>query len=179
VSVFNNPASGAREAADAYIQAVLELIGDRDPVEILSGTPAVFAAVVDAESPERLAAPERPGAWSIAGILRHMADSELVWGYRLRMVLTEERPTLRGYDQDAWSDRLSYALADPRRALNAFSALRSDHLDVLDRLDADDLLRVGVHDERGDESLSHMIRLYAGHDIVHRNQIDRIRNACT
>jgi hypothetical protein len=36
---------------------------------------------------------------------------------------------------------------------------------------------VGVHAERGEESLEHLVRLYAGHDLLHLRQIERIRAA--
>jgi hypothetical protein len=35
--------------------------------------------------------------------------------------------------------------------------------------------RVGVHTERGEESIEHMVRMMAGHDTLHLNQLDRIR----
>jgi hypothetical protein len=109
--------------------------------------------------------------------MQHLADSELVWGYRLRMVLSHDRPPLTGYDQDLWADRLGYRDADAQEALNCFGVLRRVNLRLLDRATAADLQRVGVHAERGEERLDHMVRLYAGHDLLHLRQVDRIRAA--
>lgn len=176
MSVFTNPASGAKEQADAYIRAVLDLLGDDDPMEVLQGTPAALAEAIQGIAPERLARPEAPGKWSMGQVLQHLADSELVWAYRLRMVLAHERPTLTGYDQDLWAERLGYRSEAPEDAMDVFGTLRSANLRLLARATPADMTRVGLHVERGEESVRHMIRLYAGHDLVHRRQLARIRS---
>jgi hypothetical protein len=86
-------------------------------------------------------------------------------------------PTITGYDQDRWADRLHYVEGDPHEALERFTLLRRANLKLLERASAEDLKRVGVHAERGEETLAHIIRLYAGHDLLHIRQIDRIRGA--
>jgi hypothetical protein len=70
----------------------------------------------------------------------------------MRMALAHDRPPITGYDQDAWADRLRYGEADASES-------------------------IGVHSERGEESVGHMMKLYAGHDLLHINQIHRIRAA--
>jgi hypothetical protein len=93
------------------------------------------------------------------------------------VVLAQERPPLAGHDQDAWADRLHYADSDATASLAEFDALRGGNLTLLERAEPADLQRVGVHAERGEESVAYMMRLYAGHDILHLNQIERIRAA--
>jgi hypothetical protein len=179
VSVYTNPASSTAEETAAYVAALLELLGDRDPTEVLSGTVASISARIGGLSRAEFKRPERPGKWSIGQVLQHLADSELVWGWRLRMVLTHARPVIGGYDQDLWADRLGYDQADPQESLQEFAVLRNANLRLLRRATAADLKRVGIHEERGEESLEHMLRLYAGHDLLHLNQIDRIRDGRT
>jgi uncharacterized damage-inducible protein DinB len=175
MSIFSNPASGAADQAAAYVTAVLGLLGDRDPSDVLREMPAALSRAIEGLSPAQLRQPEAPGKWSINEILQHLADSELVGSWRMRLIAAQDRPPLTGYDQDLWAERLHYSDGDPGEALERFSALRRATMRLLDRATPDDLERVGVHAERGEESLGHLRRLYAGHDLLHLRQIARVR----
>lgn len=177
MSVFTNPASSSKEQAKAYTSAILGLVEDRTPIDVLKRTPAALEKSIDGLSARQLSKREAAGKWSIKHVLRHLADSEIVWSWRLRMVLAHDRPPLTGYDQDLWAQRLKYDESDSRESLSAFGVLRKSNLRLVKRASDDDLRRVGVHAERGDESVAHMVRLYAGHDLLHLRQIARIRAA--
>jgi hypothetical protein len=175
MSVFTNPASRSKEQAQAYTSTILDLLGDRDPVDVLKRTPAALAKAVKGLSPRQLSKREAPGKWSIKHVLRHLADSDIVWAWRLRMVLAHDRPAITGYDQDLWADRLGYDASDPKASMSDFATLRVSNLRLLKSATPEDLQRVGVHAERGEESVAHMLRMYAGHDLLHLAQIARIR----
>lgn len=179
MSVFTNPASRSAEQAQAYTTAVLDLLGSRDPFEVLERTEAHVRKALDGLSTAQLNQPEAPGKWSMRHVLQHLADAELVWAYRLRMVLAHERPPLTGYDQDLWAERLRYDEVEAHQALLDFAAFRSANLRLLTGASDDDRKRVGIHAERGEESVEQMIRLYAGHDVLHSRQLDRIRGEIT
>lgn len=176
MSIFTNHITAAAEEADAYIEAVLELLGERDALAVLRELPDALDERVAGLSAAAVSAPEAPGKWSINEVIQHFADSELVWAYRLRQVVADSGATITGYDQDRWAERLRYSEADPADALALIRVLRAANLRLLESLNADELQRVGVHSERGEESIAHMVRLYAGHDLVHLLQIDRIRS---
>lgn len=175
MSVFSNTSDDPPALRAQYAAAVLGLVGDRNPVDVLRDTPGVLLRVVATLTPEQLKRPEAPGKWSVAAVLRHLADTDVVWGWRMRLILSQDRPPLTGFDQDAWADRLDYANADPNEALEVFAVLRRDNLRLIERATAEDLARVGVHAERGEESAGYLVRLYAGHDLMHLRQIDRIK----
>lgn len=177
MSVFTNPASRSPEHAGAYVSAILDLLGDREPIGVLEQTEGALRHAMDGLSRKQLTEPEAPGKWSVRHVVQHLADSELVWGWRLRMVLAHDRPRITGYDQDLWAERLGYDEVDAEQALKEFAVLRGANLRLLGRASREDLARVGVHAERGEESVAHMMRLYAGHDLLHLKQIDRIRKA--
>lgn len=174
MSVFSNTSKDPAELRAQYASAVLELVGDRNPIDILRDTPGALARAIATLTPEQIKTPEAPGKWSIAAVLRHLADTDVVWGWRMRLILAQERPAITGFDQDLWADRLDYANADPNESLETFAVLRRDNLRLIERATPDDLKRVGVHAERGEESAGYLVRLYAGHDLIHLAQIDRI-----
>jgi DinB superfamily len=174
MSIFSNRMSDAKTEAGAYTRAVLGLLGDRDPLTVLESLDDQVTRVVSGFDEARLAAPETPGKWSALRVLRHLVDSELVWAIRLRKVVAEDRPVIQGYDQDLWADRLHYDRQSPADVRADLVALRRLNLRFLRGLDSEELKRFGVHSERGDESVGHMIRLYAGHDLLHLRQLRRI-----
>lgn len=179
MSVFTNPASASSDQAEAYTHAVVGLLGNDDPVEVLRSTPASLRRAVEGLTEVQRSTPEAPGKWSVRHVVRHLADSEVVWGWRIRLALAQDRPPLTGYDQDAWADRLAYEESDVVESLEEFRVLRRGHLRLLARCSPADLERVAVHAERGEESVLHMMRLYAGHDRLHLRQIERIKAAVT
>jgi uncharacterized damage-inducible protein DinB len=175
MSIFTNSAVRSVEEASAYTTAILGLLGDRDPLDVLPHTPRAIRQLVAGTPADKLGTPEADGKWSISMVAQHLADSELVWGWRLRMVLAQDRPAITGYDQDAWATRLRYTDAEIEQALGDFDQLRASNLRLLTRMPEADRARVGVHAERGEESVAHMMRLYAGHDVLHIRQIERIK----
>jgi hypothetical protein len=164
-------------STDSYGASLLSALGANDPRQVLSDTPAALRRAIAGLSPDQLSQPEAPGKWSIRSIVQHLADAELVVGFRFRMVLAHDRPSLPGYDQDLWAERLRYQTADIEAALGDFASLRLANLRLFQGAAAADLGRVMWHSERGEESLGKMIRMTAGHDLVHLRQIARVRRA--
>jgi len=177
MSEFTGATAAAVADARSYTAAILGILGDRDPFEVLRTTPAAVRQAVAGLPARVLSAPERPGKWSMLEVVQHLADAELVGAFRYRMILAHERPVLQGYDQDRWAERLRYAESDLQGALEQFGALRGANLRLLERTSPEERARVGLHSERGEESIAHQLRMYAGHDLVHLRQLERIRTA--
>jgi len=177
MSVLTLSGSSATEGAASYTGALLELLGDRDPVEVLRSTPAAISVIVSGLGAARIESPERPGKWSIRHVVQHLADSELMGAVRLRLTIAQDQPPLAGYDQDLWAERLRYQEVPFADALDQFTLVRRVNLRLWERLTEADLARVGVHNERGEESLGLMRKLSAGHDLAHLRQLSRIRDA--
>ena len=128
---LTNAASRSAEQAQEYTAAILDLLGARDPIDVLERTPDAVRARIAGVSPARLSEPESPGKWSIGHVVQHLADSDLVWGYRVRLVLAQDRPPLTGYDQDLWSERLHYDKLPMDETLDRFAVLRRSNLRLL------------------------------------------------
>jgi DinB superfamily len=174
VSIYSNPGGAATTAGESYVRALLKILGDQEPMAILGELPEALGSLLRGLPRRALRVPEAPGKWSIVEVVQHLGDTELVFGYRLRMALTYDRPRLEGYDQDLWADRLRYREASLRMALGQVRALRAAHLRLLRSLAEEDWERLALHAERGPEKVRDMVRLTAAHDLVHRRQLSRI-----
>lgn len=177
MSVFTNSSRSTPEERAGYTPAILDLLADRDPVAVLRSTLETLPRSVEGLGEGEMARREAPDKWSIRHVLQHLADAEIVGAFRMKMILAHDRPALSGYDQDRWADRLHYEESDPRQSIELFQVVRQANLRMIGRATPDDLQRVSLHAERGEESLDRLIRLYAGHDLLHLRQIARIRAA--
>lgn len=162
-----------------YIARMLAHLEDQgqQPLTVMGETPGRLRVAVTGLGEEELARAEGPGKWSIAQVVQHLADCEWVLGFRFRKVAAENDVILPFFNQDAWAQELNFGPQDTGQALADFEALRGINLRFLRGLPADRLARAGHHPERGDESIEYMIRLYAGHDLAHLRQIERIKQA--
>jgi hypothetical protein len=174
---YSNLAGEGSDATASYVVSLLALLGGQDPMAVLASTPAALAGLVGGTMPPALMRPEVTGKWSVAGVLQHLADSEGINGHRIRLMLVGDTPPIDAYDQDAWARVFRYDEADPELALRDFTALRAANLRLWVRLDATMLARGGMHAERGLETAGMLLRLLAGHDLVHLRQIGRILGA--
>ena len=177
MSSFANPKSEAAANAGAYVASLLSLLGDRDPMLVMVELPDAVAALVQGMTDEELRTPERPGKWSVMQVLHHLADTEIVYGYRWRVSVAEEGAPLVGYDQDLWAQRLHYHDGTVGELLEEIRVMRRRNIRLLGALSAAELDRAGIHSERGPESVRRGRELVAAHDLLHRAQIARIRHA--
>lgn len=177
MSEFANPAGRTGDAAQAYVRALLDLLGDRVPLEVLRELPAWLEARIATLDDAALRRAESPGKWSVLQVTAHLLDAEIEHSHRTRQIVGESTPTIEAYDQDAWAREFDYADADPGVTLQALSALRLANLRHWSRLTQAQLERAGMHRERGRETAAHYLKLAAAHDLVHRRQIDRILGA--
>ena len=176
-SPFSHPASAASATAQLYRQALLDALGNRDPLESLASLPRELEGRTRGMSDASLRAPEKPGKWSVIEVVGHLGDADLVFGFRMRMILSHDKPSLIGFDQDAWARELRYREMPLEEGLSSMRQLRSSNLRLLRAASPADLERVGMHAERGPESVKTMMQMLAGHDLVHLRQIDRIKRA--
>jgi hypothetical protein len=170
---FSNPAGNAVAAASGYVAALLEVLGNRDPLDVLNELIPWLTERTQGLG-NVLRKPEAPDKWSVVEVIQHLADSELVFGSRMRMILTADRPSLQGFDQDLWAREFGYEDVQLDIALGQLRGLRIPNLRLARTLSPPQLDRVGIHSERGPESVGHLLKLMAAHDLVHRRQIDRI-----
>ena len=157
---------------DAYMQRILDTLGEHDPIEVLQATPQRLTGLLETMAPGDLERSYAPGKWDARHLFAHLADVELGVGFRLRLTLGQPGVELPAFDQDAWAGR--YRRLDPALAVEAFRGLRAWNLSLLSTLTLEDWLAEGYHPERGFESVDLMVRFLAGHDINHLAQLESI-----
>ncbi|HZD96444.1 MAG TPA: DinB family protein [Candidatus Sulfotelmatobacter sp.] len=163
-----------QETVQEYTQRLFSYAGDKDPLRLQQAAPKKLASLVKGKTRKQLARRPTPDQWSIAEIMAHLADAEVAIAWRIRQVLSSNAIPIQAYDQDQWANTFGYARRDPRQSLASFGALREANLVLLKSVPRKLWENYGVHQERGQESVSHIVRLVAGHDLNHLRQIEAI-----
>ena len=146
----------------------------KDPLKAQSATAKKLERLVKGAPASKLRKRPGPDKWSVSEIIAHMADTEIVIGWRIRSILGAPGTPIQAYDQDAWAAAGLYAMRDPRKSIEQFRAVRDANLALYKSLSPEQWKRYGIHAERGEESLERIALMIAGHDINHILQIERI-----
>jgi uncharacterized damage-inducible protein DinB len=163
-----------QETPQQYTQRILGKLDGKDPVQVQQETPKRLAKAIKLLSKSQLTRRPEPGKWSIAETLAHLADAELVASWRMRLIIGSNGIEIQAFDQDAWADRFQYAKRDPKVSLETFRLLRENNIRMLKALPKDAWENYGMHQERGKETIAHMVRMFAGHDLNHVAQIEKM-----
>jgi hypothetical protein len=162
------------ETPQEYTQRMLNHSKGKDPLRLQQAAPRKFAALTKGLNKQQLARRPAPGKWSIGEILAHMADAELVIGYRIRLILASNGTVIQAFDQDAWAETFSYSRRDPKISLETFRVLRENNLRLLSSVPRQSWKNYGEHAERGKETVDHIVKMIAGHDLNHLQQAEKI-----
>src|SRR5260221_4397443 len=163
-----------QETMQEYTQRLLSYGEGKDPLRSQQTAPAKFAVLLKGKTGKQLMRRPAPDKWSVAEILAHLADAELAISWRLRQILTNNAIPIQAYDQDLWARTFDYAHRDPQESLATFRSLREANLALLKSVPRKLWENYGVHQERGNESISHVVRMVAGHDLNHLRQVEAI-----
>jgi uncharacterized damage-inducible protein DinB len=163
-----------QETPQQYIQRIVGNLAGKDPLQVQQETPKRLAKAVKQLSRSQVTRRVEPGKWSIAEILAHLADAELVASWRMRLIIGSSGVPIQAFDQDVWADKFEYAKRDPKVSLETFRVLRENNVRMLKALPKNSWENYGMHQERGKETIAHMVRMFAGHDLNHAAQVDSI-----
>lgn len=163
-----------KETQQEYIKRILSHTEKADPLKIQAATAKKIERLIQGVPLAKLRKRPAPGKWSVSEILAHLADSEIVGAWRIRWVLGAPGTPYPGYDQDNWVESGHYDKRDPRKSLEQYRVLRETNLALLKTLTPEQWKLSGIHSERGNESIEHIVRMFAGHDLNHLGQIERI-----
>jgi hypothetical protein len=166
-----------QETAEQYRQRLFSYVGGNDPLKLQASAPAKLARLLKGVNPAKTRKRPAPGKWSIAEIVAHIADTELVGGYRIRAILGAPGSQVIGFDQDVWVTALHYGQRNVRKSFEQYRVLREANLALLKTLAPEQWKHHGIHNERGAETIETIVRMFAGHDLNHFRQIEGILGA--
>jgi hypothetical protein len=162
------------ETAQQYVARITGYVKGQQPLKVQATSAAKLERLIKGASPSRLRKRPAPNKWSVVEILAHLAEVEIAVGFRIRMVLGAPGTPIAAFDQDAWVLSGHYEKRDPRKSIEQFRVLRQANLALLKTLTPEQWQHYGIHSERGQESVELIVRMLAGHDLNHIQQIERI-----
>lgn len=161
-----------QETAQEYTKRLLNHSEGKEPLRLQQAAPKKLASLLKGKNAKQLMRRPAPDKWSVAEIAAHLADAELAISWRLRQILANNAVSIQAYDQDTWATTFNYAKRDPRESLANYRTLREANLALLKSVPRKLWDNYGIHQERGNESVSHVVRMVAGHDLNHLQQIE-------
>ena len=162
------------ETPQQYTQRLLGYVEGKQPLAVQAATAKKLARLIKGVSAAQLRKRPAPEKWSVSEIVAHLADGEIVGGFSMRLILGSPGASIVAYDQDKWAMSGHYNKRDPRKSVEQFRVLREGNLALLGSLKPGQWKHYGMHSERGRESIERIVRMFAGHDINHLRQIERI-----
>ena len=163
-----------KETAQQYTKRILSHIDGKDPLKVQKVTAKKLEKLTRRLSKKEIRRRPGPGKWSVTEILAHLADAEVVGSWRIRQILGADGTPIQAYDQNVWAKTFRYEDRDPRESLKFFRMLRENNLLLLKSVPRKLWENYGMHAERGKETIAQIVRMFAGHDLNHLQQIEKI-----
>jgi hypothetical protein len=163
-----------KETVPQYIQRINSLAEGKQPITVQAATPKKLERLIKGVPTSKLRKRPAPGKWSVSEIVAHLADAEIVGGFRMRLILGAPGTPIAAFDQDSWVVSGHYEKRDPRKSVEQFRVAREANLALLKSLTPEQWKHYGMHAERGQESIEYIVRMFAGHDLNHLQQVERI-----
>ena len=141
-------------------------------------SPKEIAAAVSGLSESVLCYKPSPDKWCVLEILGHLADVEIIYGYRLRQMLADSKPVIAPINQDAWTRNLNYLGSHASELVAFYGLARHHNLRLLRTLKPSDLSKSAFHPEiQRQVTVAELVERMAGHGIGHLQQIERLKTA--
>ena len=163
-----------KETIQQYVQRIQSKVAGQDSVKVQAATAKKLQRLVKGATTAKLRKRPALEKWSVAEILAHLADAEIVASWRLRAILGAPGTAIQAYDQEAWLAAGQYGKRDARKSLEQFRVLRHANLALYKSLTPQQWKHHGIHAERGEESIERLASMMAGHDINHVEQVAAI-----
>ncbi len=137
----------------------------------LRALPAEISALVDGLTADQLTAPHMPGEWTVAQNVHHLAEAQMMLYGRFKLILLEDTPPLKPFDQDDWAATADATTANIQPALGLLEGVHQRWADLIESMRPEDWSRYGDHPETGQVDLYKLAGYAAEHGYLHIAQI--------
>jgi len=144
-------------------------------IDQIAAAPAAIAKIAEAMSAAQLKTPYRPGGWTGAQVVHHVADSHMNAYIRTRFALVEDNFTVKPYDENVWATLVDATSQDVAPSLSILRGLHARWTMLLRTLTPEQFQRPLLHPERGPMTLHTLIQLYAWHGRHHAGHLQSIK----
>jgi len=141
----------------------------------IAAAPAALRDAVAGLSDAQLDTPYRPGGWTVRQAAHHVPDSHLNAYVRFKLAVTEERPTIKPYDEKAWAELADVKAVPVATSLALLEALHARWVALLISFGEADWARTFQHPELGIVPLEKNLALYAWHGRHHVAHVTSLR----
>jgi uncharacterized damage-inducible protein DinB len=144
-------------------------------IEEIAAAPVKMRAAVKGLKEAQLDAPYREGGWTVRQVVHHVPDSHLNAYVRLKLALTEDKPTIKPYNEAAWAE-LADSKSTPIEVSQALlDAVHTRFVLLWRSLKPADFARVLVHPDHGERTVDWLLFLYEWHGKHHTAHITELR----
>ena len=144
-------------------------------IDELASAPAKMRAAVKGLNDAQLDTPYRDGGWTVRQVVHHVPDSHLNAYVRLKLALTEEKPTIKPYDQEEWSKLADSKSTPIETSLTLLSTVHDRWDRIWRSLKPEHFARVFVHPEHGERTVDWLLFIYEWHGKHHTAHITALR----
>lgn len=139
--------------------------------------PDQIEAAIRGLGDEQLDTPYGPGKWTPRQVVHHLADSHMNAFVRMKLVLAEDKPTLKPYNQDIWARFEDASKLPVAPSLAIIRGLHERMVYMLEHAKESDFARPAHHPEHGEITLDTLVGIYGRHGEKHCGQITGLRSA--
>jgi len=139
--------------------------------------PALVAETIKGMNDAQLDTPYGDGKWTARQVVHHLADSHMNGYGRMKLLLTENNPTVKTYDQEAWASTADVLAFPVASSLSILEGLHTRWAKLMESLSESDWQRTGNHPEHGPISIEWILKIYSGHGVSHMGKIADLRRA--
>jgi len=147
----------------------------KQAIAAIRDAPSALRSAVRGLSDTQLNTPYRDGGWTVRQVAHHVPESHMNAFIRFKLAMTEDNPTIKPYDENAWANLADVPREPIETSLALLDALHHRWTTLLEAMTPDDFARTLVHPEMGQRTLDFMLQMYAWHGRHHTAHVTSLR----